>query len=120
MPSKSMPQHNNNNSMGTYPYDRVGALVSMHITDILTKNSCGRYLEYEKDIPWHKMIKVVDRWMGKRFQSFLLDIWLNSQLILLQVLSWSGILIIEAKCIKNSFIEKFHRKLTKALIFLEL
>ena len=49
-----MPQKINHYFNEKYPYIRMGALVSMHISDILTKNSClfrreASVLEYEKD-----------------------------------------------------------------------
>ena len=37
--SKSMPQKNNHDFKGKYPYVRVGTLVSMRIKDILNKNT---------------------------------------------------------------------------------
>ena len=38
-PPKSMPQKSNNSFNEKYPYDRVGSLVSIRTTDILTINS---------------------------------------------------------------------------------
>ena len=40
MPIRSMPQESNHDFKGKYLYARVGKLVSMHDTDILTKTVC--------------------------------------------------------------------------------
>ena len=49
-----MPQKNYNDFKEKYPYDHMGTLVSMYITDTSIKNSFfflleGSVLEYEKD-----------------------------------------------------------------------